>query len=41
VGDKDNFKKKVLVDEATGDGFALSWETIAEPEMKAFPYFRE
>ena len=36
MGDGDDFEKEVLVDEATGDGFALFWEAAAGPEVEAF-----
>jgi len=39
--DRDDFKKKVLVDEVTRDGFALFWEAVAGPEVKAFSCFQE
>ena len=28
-----------LADEAAGDGFALLWEAMTEPEVEAFPCF--
>ena len=37
--DGDDFKEEVLADEAAGDRFALFWETVAGPEIKAFFYF--
>ena len=36
VEDGDDFEKEVLVDEATGDGFALFWKAAAGPEVEAF-----
>jgi len=41
VGNRNDLEEGFLVDEATGDGFVLFWETIAGLEMKAFPYFQE
>jgi len=41
AGDGDDLEKGFLMDEATGDGFALFWEAIAGPEVEAFPYFQE
>ena len=38
---KDGLEKDVLVDEAIGNGFALFWEAVAGPEVKAFPYFQK
>jgi len=40
AGDRDDFEE-VLVDETTGDGFALFWETVAVLEIKAFSCFQE
>jgi len=40
VGNGDNFEE-VLADKATKDGFALFWEAMARPEVKAFSYFQE
>jgi len=37
--DRDDLEKGFLADEAAGDRFALFWETVAEPEIEAFPYF--
>jgi len=37
--DEDGLEKEFLVDEAAGDGFVLFWETIAGPEVEAFPCF--
>jgi len=39
VGDKGDLEEEFLEDEATGDGFALSWEAIAVLEVEAFPCF--
>ena len=33
MGDRDDLEEEFLVDEATGDGFALFWEAMAEPEV--------
>ena len=33
--------EEVLVDETTRDVFALFWEAMVGPEVKAFPYFQE
>jgi len=41
VENRDDFGEKVLVDKATGDGFALFWEAMARPEVEAFPCFQE
>jgi len=41
VGDGDGLEEGFLVDEAAGDGFALLWEAVTEPEMEAFPCFQE
>ena len=41
VGDGDGLEENILVDETTGDVFALFWEAIAEPEVEAFSYFQE
>jgi len=41
AGDGDDLKERFLADEATGDGFALFWEAVVEPEVKAFPCFLE
>jgi len=37
--DGDGLKEGFLADEAPGDGFALLWEAVTEPEVEAFPYF--
>jgi len=39
AGNRDNFKKKVLVDEIAKDRFALFWKAIVGPEVKAFSCF--
>jgi len=39
VGDRDDLEEGFLVDEATGDRFALLWETVTKPEVEAFPCF--
>ena len=41
VGDRDNFKKEVLANEATRDEFALFWEAMAESKVEAFSCFQE
>ena len=33
MGDRNDLEEEFLVDEATGDGFALFWEAMAEPEV--------
>ena len=40
AGDRDNFEE-VLVDETTGNGFALFQKAMVVLEMKAFPCFQE
>ena len=40
-GDRDGLEEGFLADEAAGDGFALLWEAMPEPEVEAFPCFRE
>jgi len=37
--DRDDLEEGFLVNEATGDRFALFWEAIAEPEVEAFSCF--
>jgi len=37
--DGDDLEEGFLADEATGDGFALFWETVTGPEVEAFSYF--
>jgi len=37
--DRDDLEKRFLVDEATGDGFALFWEIMVRPEVEAFSCF--
>jgi len=39
VEDEDDLEEELLGDEATRNRFALFWEAIAEPEVKAFPCF--
>jgi len=41
VGDGDDLEEGFLVDEAARDRFTLFWEAVAEPEVEAFPCFRE
>jgi len=41
AGDRDGFEEGFLADEAAGDGFALLWEAVTEPEVEAFPCFQE
>jgi len=41
VEDRDNLEERFLVDEATGDEFALFWEAVAVSEVEAFPCFQE
>ena len=41
VGDGDGLEEGFLADEAAGDGFALLWEAMTEPEVEAFPCFWE
>jgi len=41
VGNKNDLEKEFLTDKATGDGFALFWGAVAEPEVEVFPYFWE
>ena len=36
-----DLEKEFLADKATGNVFALFWETIAGPEVKAFSCFQE
>jgi len=38
-GNRDDLEEGFLVDEATGDGFALLWETMTELEVEAFLCF--
>jgi len=40
IRDRNDFEE-VLADEAIRDKFALFWETMARPEMEAFPCFQE
>jgi len=39
AGDRDDFKKEVLVNKAARNRFALFQEAAAEPEVKAFSCF--
>jgi len=39
VENRDDLEERLLVDEATGDGLALLWKTMTEPEVEAFPCF--
>jgi len=39
AGDGDNLEEGFLVNEATGNVFALLWETMIELEAEAFPCF--
>jgi len=41
AGDRDDLEEGFLVDEATGDGVALFWETVAGLEVEVFPCFWE
>ena len=41
VEDGDGLEEGFLADEAAGDGFALLWEAVTEPEVEAFPCFRK
>jgi len=41
AGDGDGLEEGSLVDEVTGDGFALLWEAVPELEVEAFPCFWE
>jgi len=41
VEDRDDLEEGFLADEATRDRLALFWETMAELEVEAFPYFQE
>jgi len=41
AGDRDDLEKGFLADKATEDRFALLWEAMTEPEVKAFPCFRK
>jgi len=37
----DGLEEGFLVDEAAGDGFALLWEAVTEPEVEALPCFQK
>ena len=39
IGNKDDFKEEILVDEATRDRFALFWKAIIRLEVEGFSYF--
>jgi len=39
AGDGDNLEEEFLANKTTRDKFALFWEAVAGPEMKAFPCF--
>ena len=39
AGDRDKFETEVLVDEATGDRFALFWEVMARLKVEVFSCF--
>ena len=41
AGDGEDLEEGFLVDEAAGDGFALLWGAVPEPEVEAFPCFQE
>ena len=41
VGDGNDLEEGFIVDEAARDRFTLFWEAVAEPEVEAFPCFRE
>jgi len=41
VGDGNDLEEGFLVKETAGDRFALFWEAMAVPEVKAFPCFWE
>ena len=41
VGDRDDFKKEILADKATKNGFILFWEITTGLEVKALPCFQE
>ena len=41
AGNEDDLKEEFLIDETARDGFALFWETVAELEVEAFPYFHK
>ena len=41
MGDRDDFKKKVLIDKTARDEFVLFWKVVAGPEVEAFSYFQE
>jgi len=39
VGDRNDLKKNILVDETVEDGFALFWKAMAGLEIEVFSYF--
>jgi len=39
AGDRDDLEEEFLVDEATGDVFALFWGAMAELEIEVFSCF--
>jgi len=39
VGDGDNLKENILVDEAARNEFVLFWKTMAGTKIEAFPCF--
>jgi len=41
AGDKDDLEEEFLAGEATGNGFALFWGAMVEPEIETFPCFWE
>ena len=41
AGDRDGLEEDILVDEAARNRFILFWETVAGPEVEAFPCFLE
>jgi len=41
VEDEDDLEKGFLADETIKDEFSLLWKAVTEPEVKAFPCFRE
>ena len=41
VEDGDDLREEFLADKAARNEFALFWETMAGPEVEAFPCFRE
>jgi len=41
AGNKGDLEEEFLADEVVRDGFALFWGAMVEPEVEAFPCFRE